>query len=222
MSSATRHTFVFADLAGFTALTEAHGDDRAADLALEFCAAINRLLPSDAEDLKMLGDACLLRIGSAEDAVALGLAVTSELSTRHGFPDVRIGMHTGTAVRRGSEWFGATINIAARVAALAGRDEVLLTAATREAMGADFDVRLSDRGVHELRHVSTPVQVYRAHAPRRPAGDHRWELDPVCHMRLDPNQVATSTIVSGAVVHFCSTACSTTFSSYPDRYRVVK
>ena len=68
----------------------------------------------------MLGDACLLRVGPAPDAVALGLRLTGALPRRDGFPEVRVGMHTGTAARRGADWFGSTINIAARVAALAG------------------------------------------------------------------------------------------------------
>ena len=158
-----RHTFVFADLAGFTALTEVHGDDRAADVAVEFCRSVNRLLPPGAEDLKMLGDACLLRVDAAADAVALGLTLTGEVAARHGVPDVRVGMNTGTVVRRGAEWFGAAINIAARVAAMPGPGEVLLTRATREAVGDPPGLRFVDRGVHELRHVTAPVQLYRAH-----------------------------------------------------------
>lgn len=156
------HTLVFADIAGFTALAEVHGDEVAADIAIGFCRSVNRLLPSDAEDLKMLGDACLLRVGNAADAVLFGLRLTSEIAPRHGFPEVRVGMNTGTAVRRGSEWFGAAINVAARVAGLAGPGEVLLTAATREHAGTPNGVILESRGAQELRHVAAPVQVFRA------------------------------------------------------------
>ncbi|HZA90202.1 MAG TPA: hypothetical protein VE401_08200 [Solirubrobacterales bacterium] len=45
MGSGHVHTFLFADLAGFTALTEAHGDEEAAELAAEFCTRVRRLLP---------------------------------------------------------------------------------------------------------------------------------------------------------------------------------
>ena len=162
MPDPDEHTFLFADLAGFTALTEAHGDERAADIALEFCDSVNRLMPDDAEDLKMLGDACLLRIGRADDAVRLGLSLTARVAPRHGFPDVRVGMHTGSAVRRGSDWFGGTLNIAARVAELAGPSEVLLTSATLESAKSPGGIAFEDDGLHELRHVSSPVHLYRA------------------------------------------------------------
>lgn len=160
--STAQHTFVFADLAGFTSLTEVLGDEHAADVALGFCGALNRVLPGDSEDLKMLGDACLLRVGSAADAVALGLRLTSEIAPRQGLPDVRVGMNTGSAVHRGGDWFGATLNIAARVAELAGPGDVLITAATRDAAGNPSGVVFEDRGTHALRHVTEPVQLYHA------------------------------------------------------------
>ena len=59
-----QHTFLFADLAGFTALTEAHGDRQAADVAAEFSAAVRRLLSShQAEEVKTIGDALMIRGG---------------------------------------------------------------------------------------------------------------------------------------------------------------
>lgn len=212
------HTFVFADLAGFTALTEAHGDERAADIALEFCRDLNRLLPEGAEDLKMLGDACLLRVGAARDAVELGLQLTGELTRRHGFPEVRVGMHTGTAARRGEDWFGSTINIAARVSALAGPCDVLLTAATRDTAGEHDDVAYEDRGTHELRHVAAPVRLYQAR--RETAGDDsaRWVTDPVCQMRLDAEHASTSIVHDGTEMFFCSAACAAEFVRAPQRY----
>ena len=56
-------TFMFADIAGFTALTEAHGDDHAADLVADFCDAVRGVLPEyDARAVKSIGDAMMLRV----------------------------------------------------------------------------------------------------------------------------------------------------------------
>lgn len=216
--TADAHTFVFADLAGFTALTEAHGDERAADIALEFCGELNRRLPEDAEDIKMLGDACLLRVGDASAAVDLGLRLTDELARRHGFPDVRVGMHTGGAARRGSDWFGSTINIAARVAAIAGPCDVMLTAATRNAAGVPVGVAFDDRGTHELRHVSEPVRLFRARANAIAERSHRWAVDPVCQMRIDVARAATSIEHEGVAFFFCSALCAGSFARSPEHY----
>jgi adenylate cyclase len=81
------HTFLFADLAGFTALTEAHGDEQAADLAHEFSRAGAELLPRHgAEQVKTIGDALMLRVDQPAEAVKLGLALTHDLLAECGYP----------------------------------------------------------------------------------------------------------------------------------------
>jgi adenylate cyclase len=56
-------TFLFADIAGFTALTEAHGDQQAAELVAEFCRGVQVELPaSGGSQMKSIGDALMLRI----------------------------------------------------------------------------------------------------------------------------------------------------------------
>jgi len=68
-----RQTFLFADLAGFTALTEAHGDEQAADLVAGFCRTVRGLLPTyNGEEVKEIGDAVMIRVPKAADAVRLG------------------------------------------------------------------------------------------------------------------------------------------------------
>jgi class 3 adenylate cyclase len=59
--AATEATFLFADIAGFTALTEAHGDEEAAALVAEFCRAVKaELAPSGGTQVKSIGDALML------------------------------------------------------------------------------------------------------------------------------------------------------------------
>jgi len=124
----THQTFLFADIAGFTALTEAHGDAEAADLAEDFSRRVEELLSDHAaEQVKQIGDALMLRSAAADHAIQLGLRVVHEVGRRHGFPAVRVGMHTGPAVERRGDWFGTTVNLAARVAGAASGCEVLLT-----------------------------------------------------------------------------------------------
>jgi adenylate cyclase len=63
------HTFLFADLAGFTALTEAHRPEQAADIAHEFSRATAELLPlHSAEQTKTIGDALMLLVDAPAEA----------------------------------------------------------------------------------------------------------------------------------------------------------
>jgi adenylate cyclase len=125
-------TFLFADIAGFTALTEAHGDEQALQLVEEFSNAVRAELPRvDGEYVKAVGDALMLRVPDPADAVRLGLWITrNAMSGRHA-PSVRVGANHDPAIERSGDYFGATINVAARVSALAAGGELLVTGQTR-------------------------------------------------------------------------------------------
>jgi adenylate cyclase len=213
-----QHTFLFADLAGFTALTEAMGDDDAADLAGEFCELVRELAPDHrAETIKTIGDALMLRVDDAGDAIRLALRVVNDIGGQHRWPTVRAGMHTGPATEREGDWFGATVNIAARVSGLAGGDEVLLTQQTRDAADELGDIELHDHGRHTLRNVTEPVVLYAAYR----AGEHSSEglpIDPVCRMAVDPNRAAGTLVHNVTEYTFCSLDCAQRFAAAPERY----
>ncbi len=79
-------TFAFADIAGFTALTEAHGDDEALAFVDEFRDTVNTELPAVRGQLvKTIGDALMLRIPDPADAILLGLRI-ADASRRRSSP----------------------------------------------------------------------------------------------------------------------------------------
>src|SRR3954451_22412738 len=97
--AAMESTFLLADLAGFTALTEAHGDEEAAEVAAEFFDVVRGLLPSyDGEEVKSMGDAVLVRLPEAGAAVRLAARLLGDYGARHRALGIRVGIHTGTAV----------------------------------------------------------------------------------------------------------------------------
>src|SRR5215212_1185179 len=214
MSESQAQTFLFADLAGFTALTEAHGDEEAADLAAQFCDWVRELLPDHgAEEVKTLGDAMMIRVDEPVLAIELGLRIVEEVGARPQFPIVRVGMHTGPAVERGGDWFGLTVNVAARVAAAAGGNDVLLSEATRETAGAPHGVDLERRGERRFKNVNEPVVVYRA--VRRGRGGEEMPIDPVCQMAVEPAESAGQLRHEGQTYFFCSFACAERFARDP-------
>jgi adenylate cyclase len=212
------HTFLFADLAGFTALTEAHGDEQAADLVLEFSEAVKGLLVEyRAEQVKTIGDAVMMRAAHADHAVELALDVVNEVGSRHGFPIIRAGMHSGPAVERAGDWFGATVNVAARVSGAASGGEVLLTEDTRRLSGEIENVRFHDRGRRSFRNVGAPLRLYSAtwHSEWTTPG---LAIDPVCRMAVDEASGSGTLIYEDVEYHFCSLECAGKFAAAPERY----
>jgi len=210
------HTFLFADLAGFTALTEAHGDEQAADLVGEFGERVRSLLSEHGgEEIKVIGDAMMIRVGDADKAVNLALRLTREVGGRHGFPGVRVGLHTGPAVQRGNDWFGATVNIAARVSTIAASGEVLVAGATRAAAADGLpQLEFRGRGPQQFKNVAQPIEVFSV-VPRGETGPEQLTIDPVCQMAVDPRHAAARRERKGRAYVFCSEACAATFDATP-------
>jgi adenylate cyclase len=207
----SEHTFVFADLAGYTALTEAMGDASAADVAAEFCAHVRGLLAEhSAEEIKVLGDGVMLRVPTAADAARLAERIIG-YGARHRALGVAVGMHTGTAVQRGDDWFGAAVNVASRVADAARAGEVLLTEATNVA--ASGAVRTRPRGRQSFKHVREPVELFEL-----VVAESVLPLDPVCRMVVDPALAPERAVYRGIEYLFCSRECALAFAADPQRY----
>jgi adenylate cyclase len=215
-AEAEASTFVFADLAGYTALTEAHGDEHAADLVTEFVSLARELLArSDGEEVKLIGDQLMARIGDPGAAIEFAVELSDHSMRAHERLAVRVGLHHGPAVRRGDDWFGSTVNVAARVAALARPGEVLLTTDTLAAAGELAALSFINRREARLRNVPRPVELVTA-ASESEVGE--LVRDPVCQMLIDP-RLAAAELEHGGLRHwFCSEGCRAAFVADPSAY----
>jgi adenylate cyclase len=208
---------VFADIAGYTALTEAHGDADAAELAGTFCREVAAIARArGGEVIKTIGDAVMVRHADPAEAVAIGLGAAHEVIAGHGAPAVRVGMHHGPAVERQGDWFGATVNLAARVAAVAAGGEVLVTEAVHERVGALEGVEFESRGEHRMRNLTAPVPLFAAVRDTR--STETRHLDPVCRMLVAEGREAGSFRHDGVLYRFCSLECARRFLQDPEAY----
>jgi class 3 adenylate cyclase len=189
--------------------------EHAADEAAEFCEAVRRLLPEhEAEEVKAIGDAVLVRAGDAARAAGLAERIVCGFGSRHRGLGIRVGMHTGTAVRRGDDWFGSAVNVASRVADVAGAGEVLCTEATREAIGPAAPVR--ERGRRTFKNLRAPVTLYELVLTRD--AQPGLPIDPVCRMAIDPARAAERRRLDGVEYLFCSPPCALAFDEDPAAY----
>jgi adenylate cyclase len=119
-----RVAIAFADLAGYTRLTEEAGELEAVDAVERFVEAVETSLPDDARVIKTIGDEAMI-VGS-EPAGLTEWAV--EFQRDHSDRNLpRIAVHYGNALFRDGDYFGRDVNIASRVAARVGGGEVLVT-----------------------------------------------------------------------------------------------
>jgi class 3 adenylate cyclase len=210
-------SFIFADIAGFTALTEAHGDEEAVELVTRFADAVGAELPAvGGEHVKTIGDALMLRVPDPGEAILLGLRIAHDVFGEHGAPSVRVGLHHGTAVERGGDYFGAAVNLAARVSAQAAGGEMLVSGKTAALVPELDGVVYESRGRHVLRNVSEPVELFAA--LRVGDATERLPIDPVCRMAVNPDRAPGRLLHAGNVYFFCSLSCVGEFARQPERF----
>ena len=209
--TAIERTVVFIDLAGFTVATAAHGDETAADLAERLGELTTTSLGDGDQLVKGIGDAVMLVSNSSHEALALAGRICHLADHEAAFPLLRIGLHHGPVVERGGDWFGATVNVAARIAALAQPDQVVATAAVADA-AEHAGLAVAALGPTALRGIPEPVDLYAITSC--PALPDR-SVDPICQMAVGRSSAAATRTVNGVEHLFCSPECVRTFDRLP-------
>jgi adenylate cyclase len=131
-----RVAIAFADLAGYTRMTEEAGEEEALTAVERFVQAVEDTLPDDARIIKTIGDEVMV-VGS-DPAALTGWAVGFQ-DRPVGRPLPRIGIHYGETLYRDGDYYGREVNQAARVAARAAGGEVLVTRPVVEAAGREIE-----------------------------------------------------------------------------------
>jgi adenylate cyclase len=131
-----RVAIAFADLAGYTRLTEEQGDEEAVAAVEGFVEAVEHTLPEGARIIKTIGDEVMV-VGSDAGELTDWAVGFQQLYDERPLP--RIGIHYGETVYRDGDYYGREVNLAARVAARAAGREVLVTRPVVDAAGAHLE-----------------------------------------------------------------------------------
>ncbi len=156
---------LFTDLVGFTDYNDCCGDDAAVRVLDAQRHALDAALATvhEARLVKELGDGLLLWAATPNTAIDLAVAFRNEMTAARvngGLPlRVRVGVHHGPVMTRGDDVVGQTVNIAARIVAIAGPDEILVS---DDALAGCRDVHhASPVGPTIVKGVGQPVWLHR-------------------------------------------------------------
>jgi class 3 adenylate cyclase len=152
----------FLDLVGYTRLTEEQGDQAAAALAEALAVLVNR---SSGEHggvpVKWLGDGVMVHFREPAGAVLAALRLVAQLPEA-GLPPAHVGVAAGPVVVQGGDYFGRTVNLAARIAARAGAGQVLVSQRVAESALAE-GVRFVELEELRLEGFARPVRLLEAY-----------------------------------------------------------
>jgi adenylate cyclase len=149
----------FLDLTGYTALTEERGDEAGADLADRLATLVHEAArPHGGNPVKWLGDGVMFHFDDPSAAVLTGLELVERTPAT---VDVRarVGINAGNVISRDGDYFGRTVNVAARIADYARPGEVLVSEDVRDRWEGD-EVRFEEIGPVALKGLREELTLY--------------------------------------------------------------
>ena len=150
----------FIDVTGYSRLTEERGDASAADLAGRLARLVQRVSADHGgRTVKWLGDGLMVYHPDAAGAVEAALDLQAAMASEH-LPPAHVGIHAGPVMFQEGDYFGRTVNAAARIAAHAAAGQVLVSDAARTAMTPTGAVAFESIGPVELKGLLEPLVLY--------------------------------------------------------------
>lgn len=158
LPGAVEVTLAFVDLADFTAYADARGDLPAVEIVEGFAQAVTAELGERGRVLKALGDGYMLSFPDPAAAVSACVRIIERMRG-DDTPGVHASVHQGVALYREGDYFGSSVNLAARLLGLAGGGELVASGAVVEATAEQFD--WGRRRSRRVRGFSEPVEYSR-------------------------------------------------------------
>jgi class 3 adenylate cyclase len=151
-------TVLFTDIVGSTERAAALGDRRWRELLDRHDEAVRRaLIQFRGREINTAGDGFLATFDGPGRAVRAAQAIRD--AVRDVGVDVRVGLHTGEVELAGSEVRGIAVHIGARVAAMAGPQEILVSSTVKDLV-AGSGIEFEERGVHSLKGVPGEWRIF--------------------------------------------------------------
>jgi class 3 adenylate cyclase len=177
------HTFLIADIRGYSRYTDEFGAEAAAGLTARFVELVTEDVETHGGDVvEIRGDEALAVFTSARQAIRCAIALQARFdevaAIDHDLPlRVGIGLDSGEAVALENGGFrGAALNVAARLCARAHGGEVIVTDATYRLAGRMEGLTFSDRGRVHLKNISDPIHILQVYREQDAPNANRWVL----------------------------------------------
>jgi adenylate cyclase len=179
----------FADLVGFTALSQQVGDDELAAIVDQFeQLAFDVVTAQGGRVVKMIGDEVMFTVDSADAAAEIGLALAEGTRGADELSDLRVGLAAGPLLEREGDLYGPVVNLASRITSIAFPGTIVVDESVRDQLGAREEYRLRSMRARYLKDIGrVPLWVLRRAAPAESRfAERRRALRDAVKARVDP------------------------------------
>jgi class 3 adenylate cyclase len=208
--------FLIADLSGYTALTEAHGNISAAKAVTRYVEMVREVLRPGARLVERVGDEVLIVSSDAISLIMTAISLREAIDREPLFPTVHAGIHAGSVLEREGHYYGRALNLASRVAAHARGNQILCTENIVNMASKEEDVTYLALGPTYFKNIPAPIKIFEVVAKHDDI--EKKLLDPVCRMQVDPDSAPAHLPFGGRTYYFCSFDCAKAFVNNPEPY----
>jgi class 3 adenylate cyclase len=158
-------TLMFSDMEGFTEMTESLGDLQAREVIRRHNRIVRQQLAAHGGyEVELQGDGFLLAFNSARRALQCAVAIQNDFDAHNREQPnqpirVRIGLHTGEALRDAEKFFGRTVILASRIAAQAEGGQILVSSLLKELTRSLGDIRFGEVRKVALKGIAEPQEL---------------------------------------------------------------
>lgn len=207
---------MMADLTGYTAMTEIHGAESAVTIVNKYLQLAEKAMYGSARLQERVGDQLMIVSSQPVDIALTSIELMKLCAAEPEFLLMHAGVHHGTVLKNNGSFFGAALNLTARIASSAPKGKVLCS--------ADFISQVSPYGIFmferlqevKFKNIMHPVTVGELMIDKHD-GHENIHVDPVCHMLVhDAN--AFNYTRDGKTFRFCSDHCLEIFINNPALY----
>jgi adenylate cyclase len=180
----------FADLVGFTSISQQVGDDELATIVDQFeDLAFDAVTAHGGRVVKMIGDEVMFTVDSPRAAAEISLSLAEGTRGADDLTELRVGMAYGPLLEREGDLYGPVVNLASRMTAVAFPGTILVDAALRDELADDQDFRLRGMRPRHLKDLGrVPLWVLRRASPGEPRfAARRRALREAVRARVEPD-----------------------------------
>jgi len=208
--------FMIADLSGYTALTEAHGDVSAAKVVSRYVEIVENSLQPGAYLAERVGDEVLVISPRVDGVLRTAIKLRDEVEQEPYFPTLHAGIHAGGMLEENGRFFGTALNLTSRLAAHAKGEQILCTREVVTLATHIRDIDFRALGVVQFKNISKPIAIFEVVSAFRRT--EQKVIDPVCRMQVTPETAPAMLPFRGTTYYFCCFECAKAFAEHPDRY----
>jgi len=208
--------FLIADLSGYTALTEAHGNISAVNIVTRYVEIVEEALEAGVRFVERVGDEVLMAAADVASVLKTAVSLRDAIGEEPLFPTFHGGIHAGSVLELDGHYIGKALNLASRVASHARGNQILCTPQVVSLAGNVGDIEFRSLGLTHFKNIFEPVEIFEVIGGQRRAEANL--LDPVCRMQVRHETAPARLAFGGKTYYFCSFDCVRIFVNNPDPY----